>query len=220
MDKGLIERLASKVIMTNQSQRPRGPRRPRNNNNRSTPSGGNPNQAARPQQSNNPNQRPPQGGQPNASGGSSRAPFRRNRRRRSGRPLSPSQVVQKYLNLLEQHLINRRRYWEDFDRDEGRHRKRLEKNFFGTIEQLRRFEEKLDERQKDALLRHVERYRPDLTYSSNHELSPVADPVPYEGEFDDPHFTEDQEEAFKAYANDREETVGTIDDYLAYKAQK
>jgi hypothetical protein len=128
--------------------------------------------------------------------------------------------VQKYLNLLEQHLINRRKYWEDFDRDDGRHRKKLEKNFFASIEQLRKFEERLDGRQKAALLRHVERYRPDNTYSTNHALPFEAAPVAFEGEFEDPHFTEEQIEAFKAYAEDREESVGTIDDYLAYKAEK
>jgi hypothetical protein len=129
-------------------------------------------------------------------------------------------VVQKYLNLLEQHLTNRRKYWEDFDRDDGRHRKKLERNFFASIEQLRRFEEKLDGRQRAALLQHVERYNPDSTYSKNHELPFEAEKVSFEGEFEDPHFTEEQIEAFKAYAQDREETMGTMDDYVAYKAEK
>ncbi len=146
--------------------------------------------------------------------------FRRSRRRRSGRPLSPAQVVQKYLNLLEQHLVNRRKYFEYFNREDGRHRKRLERNFFGTIEQLRRFEEKLDGRQREALERHLERYRNDHTYSSNHQIDPKAEPVSFEGHFDDPHFTEAQHEAFKAYAEDREESSGSMADYEAYKASK
>jgi len=129
-------------------------------------------------------------------------------------------VVQKYLNLLEQHLVNRRKYFEYFNREDGRHRRRLEKNFFGTIEQLRRFEEKLDERQKEILLAHVERYRPDLTYSTNHNLPREAEPVPFQGDFDDPHVTELQKEARELWADDSEESSGSIEDYEAYKASK
>ena len=155
------------------------------------------------------------GNQGQAGGGQ-----RRSRRRRSGRPLSPAQVVQKYLNLLEQHLTNRRKYYEDFNRDEGRHRRRLEKNFFGTIEQLRRFEERLNPLQKEALLNHVERYRLDLTYSGNRSMPAMAEPVATEGDFQDPHITAAQMEAFVAYEKDREETSGTYADYEAYKASK
>lgn len=189
------------------------------------------------QNSNNRNRRPrrPGGGGPQnqgprgpgdgqnrqASGGQGQGGGqRRSRRRRSGRPLSPAQVVQKYLNLLEQHLTNRRKYYEDFNRDEGRHRRRLEKNFFGTIEQLRRFEERLNPLQKEALLNHVERYRLDLTYSGNRDMPAMAEPVATEGEFQDPHITPSQMEAFKAYEQDREETSGTYADYEAYKASK
>lgn len=218
--------------MNNPSRRYRGPRRPQNNSQgpqsgQASSQGQNQaqNRGPRPQNNNNrprPQTPPGQSAQGAQAGHSdSRSPNpRRPRRRRSGRPLSPAQVVQKYLNLLEIHLTNRRKYWEDYDRDEGRHRKKLERNFFASIEQLRRFEEKLDGRQRAALLRHVERYNPDNTYSKNHELPFEAEFVATDGEFEDPHFTEEQIEAFKAYAQDREETQGTMDDYLAYKAEK
>lgn len=163
--------------------------------------------------------RPPEAGSgENRSAGAPRRP--RRRRGGSSRPLSGPQVIQKYLNLLDQHMINRRKYFEYFDREEGRHRRRLEKNFFTSIEQLRRFEERLEPWQKELLKAHVDRYRLDLTYSGNHELSPVAEPAPLEGDFPDPHFKEEQVEAFTAYAEDREESVGTYDDYLQYKAAK
>lgn len=117
-------------------------------------------------------------------------------------------------------MVNRRKYFEYYDRDDGRHRRRLEKNFFASIEQLRRFEEKLEEWQKEHLKLHVDRYRLDVTYSSNRSISTDADPVTAEGEFDDPHFTELQKEAFALYAEDTEESSGTLDDYQAYKASK
>ena len=190
----------------NRNRRPRNDNPPRHG-------GGQQNQAPR-GQGNGQNRQQSSG---NASGGGGQ---RRSRRRRSGRPLSPAQVVQKYLNLLEQHLTTRRKYYEDFNRDEGRHRRRLEKNFFGTIEQLRRFEERLNPLQKEALLNHVERYRLDLTYSGNRDMPAMAEPVATEGDFQDPHLTPAQMEAFKAYEKDREETSGSYADYEAYKASK
>lgn len=197
--------------MRDNSRRHRRPRRPGGNG--GPPQGGGQGAAQPNQQA-----RAPQG--PGNSSEQRNQSFRRSRRRRSGRPLSPAQVVQKYLNLLEQHLTNRRKYYEFFNREDGRHRRRLEKNFFNTIEQLRRFEEKLDGRQREALQAHVERYRLDLTYSSNHQISPIPEPVERTGDFADPHFTPVQAEAFKLWADDKEESVGTIDDYLAYKASK
>lgn len=169
------------------------------------------------------------GGNPPAQGnqasGESRpagsAPRRRRRRGgNSGRPLSGPQVVQKYLNLLEQHITNRRKYFEFYDREEGRHRRRLEKNFFTSVEQLRRFEERLQDWQKEHLKLHVDRYRPDTTYTGNRSISTEAEPVSFEGQFEDPHFTETQQEAYVEYEKDTEESMGTYDDYLAYKATK
>jgi hypothetical protein len=171
--------------------------------------------------------RPPGGGQSNASSGEARgggsSSGRRPRRRRGGgssKPLTGPQVIQKYLNLLDQHIANRRKYFEQYDRDDGRHRKRLERNFFASVELLRRFEEKLQDWQREHLKLHVDGYRPDTTYTGNRSISTVADPVPFEGDFADPHFTETQKEAFVAYAEDKEESLGTIDDYLQYKASK
>ncbi len=117
-------------------------------------------------------------------------------------------------------MANRRKFFENYDRDDGRHRNRLERNFFASIEQLRKFEERLDENQKAALKAHVERYRLDLTYSKNHELPSEAELVSFEGDFQDPHFTSAQAAAFPLYQDDREESSGTMDDYLAYKASK
>lgn len=117
-------------------------------------------------------------------------------------------------------MANRRKYFEYYDREDGRHRRRLEKNFFASIEQLRRFEEKLESWQKEHLLKHTERYRLDTTYTGNRDISTIADPVSFEGDFEDPHFTEDQQEAYIAYAADKEESSGSMDDYQAYKTSK
>jgi hypothetical protein len=145
-------------------------------------------------------------------------------RRHRGRgitSLSGPQVVQKYLNLLEQHLNNRKKYFEYYDREQGRHRDKLESAFFESIEQLRRFEAKLEEWQWVFLKKNlVDRYKLDLTYSSNHSLNPVAERVDFQGHFEDPHFTENQKEAFSAYSQDQEESVGSYEEYLKYKQEK
>jgi hypothetical protein len=168
-------------------------------------------------QSSHEGQNRPQGGdhrQGPSHGSSSRG------RRGSGRVLTTNQVLVKYDNLLEQHLITRRKYYEYFNRVDDRQLYKLEKNFFDSIEHLRRFEANLEPWQREALeKRKTERYRLDLTYSNNRDWNPEeiakADFQPDENE--DPHFKESQKEAFEEYRDDTEESVGTYEDYLKLK---
>ncbi|MFL5785444.1 MAG: hypothetical protein ACJ76H_12575 [Bacteriovoracaceae bacterium] len=143
-------------------------------------------------------------------------------RNRHGRPLTSNQVLVKYDNLLEQHLITRRKYYEYFNRVDDRQLRRLEKNFYDSIEHLRRFEANLEPWQREALeKRKTERYTIDATYSLNRGLDPLA-PQPIEvtpEEIEDPHFKDSQKEAFEEYKEDQEESVGSYDDYLKYKGQ-
>lgn len=146
----------------------------------------------------------------------------RSRRGGSGRVLTTNQVLIKYDNLLEQHLITRKKYYEYFNRVDDRQLYKLEKNFFDSIEHLRRFEYNLEPWQREALeIRKTERYRMDLTYSNNRNWDPYEiaeagyDPDPHE----DPHFKESQKEAFEEYREDDEESVGTFEDYLKLKGQ-
>lgn len=143
-------------------------------------------------------------------------------RNRHGRPLTTNQVLVKYDNLLEQHLITRRKYYEYFNRVDDRQLRRLEKNFYDSIEHLRRFEANLEPWQREALeKRKTERYTIDATYSLNRGLDPLA-PQPVEvapEEIEDPHFKDSQKEAFAEYKEDDEESMGTYEDYLKYKGQ-
>ena len=143
-------------------------------------------------------------------------------RSRGGRVLTSNQVLVKYDNLLEQHLITRKKYYEYFNRVDERQLYKLEKNFYDSIEHLRRFEESLEPWQREALeKRKTERYRLDLTYSNNRGWNPEeiakADYQPDENE--DPHFKDSQKEAFEEYREDTEESVGTYEDYLKLKGQ-
>lgn len=167
-------------------------------------------------------QRPPQGPQSAARAENRNRTHQGSSRRRSGRVLTTNQVLVKYDNLLEQHLITRRKYYEYFNRVDDRQLRRLEKNFFDSIEHLRRFESNLEPWQREALeKRRTERYRLDLTYSNNRGWDPEeirkADFQPDENE--DPHFKDSQKEAFEAYKEDTEESEGSFEDYLKYKGQ-
>jgi len=126
----------------------------------------------------------------------------------------------KYDNLLEQHLITRRKYFEYFNRVDYRQLKKLEYNFYDSVEHLRRFEYNLEGWQRDVLeKRKTERYELDLTYSNNRGWNPEeiakADYQPDENE--DPHFKDSQKEAFAEYKADTEESTGTYEDYLKLK---
>lgn len=141
-------------------------------------------------------------------------------RSRSGRVLTTNQVLVKYDNLLEQHLITRRKYYEYFNRVDERQLIKLEKNFFDSIEHLRRFEANLEPWQREALeKRKTERYKLDLTYSKNRDWDPEV--IAKEGfapdENEDPHFKDSQREAFEEYKEDTEESEGTYEDYLKLK---
>ena len=175
-------------------------------------------------------QRPEGGGNRNAPGPRSPSGENRNRpqgsssrpRRQSGRVLTTNQVLVKYDNLLEQHLITRRKYYEYFNRVDERQLYKLEKNFFDSIEHLRRFEANLEPWQREALeKRKTERYKHDLTYSLNRGLNPDEKPEieVRPDEIEDPHFKESQKEAFEEYKEDTEESVGTFEDYLKLKGQ-
>lgn len=191
-----------------------GQRRRRHRGNR--PQGQQQNRGPRPEgQSGRPGgPRPPQGNRGQASSSRNRG--------RSGRVLTTNQVLVKYDNLLEQHLITRRKYYEYFNRVDERQLYKLEKNFYDSIEHLRRFEANLEPWQREALeKRKTERYKLDLTYSNNRGWNPEevaqADFQPDENE--DPHFKDSQKEAFEEYKEDTEESVGTYEDYLKLKGQ-
>lgn len=159
-------------------------------------------------------------GQQQSPRGEGQGPSRNRNRRGSGRVLTTNQVLVKYDNLLEQHLITRRKYYEYFNRVDDRQLYRLEKNFFDSIEHLRRFEANLEPWQREALeKRKTERYKLDLTYSNNRGWNPeeIAQAGFEPDENEDPHFKDTQREAFAEYKDDTEESEGSYEDYLKLK---
>lgn len=216
-------------------------RRPQNNNRRRPHHNNNPDRANRgPNPNPNPNASKeahagggprPQGqgqGQPGGGGGNNNRRRHNNNRNRphgQNRPQQSSgqntggfsldRIYEKYLNLLDQHLIARRKYHDLFYRAEPAQKVKLEKNFYNTLNDIRDFEDRLAPDVKDLFEKRNNGYQYDRTYTSNHEIPIEGDVVPGDLPPAEPHFLQSQIQA--DFQGDTEESVGTLDDYLKYK---
>ncbi|MFG1498985.1 hypothetical protein ABMA70_02165 [Halobacteriovorax sp. XZX-3] len=184
-------------------------------------SAANPNKAQQPQQGAN---KSAQSGQATNKKPSNKSSNRNRRRRGPSKNRRPNPqhlsgedfVIVKYFNLLEQHIMARRKYFDNFERVGEKQREKLERNFIETQKTFLAFKERLKEEDLKVFEEKFESLKMDLTYSSNHEL-PVGEVEPEvtEEEIEDPHYLQTQVEA--NYADDTEESVGSLEDYKAYK---
>lgn len=149
----------------------------------------------------------------------------KNKRRRNNRnnnnnnkkPLKDDEIILKYDNLMEQHLNARKKYFENYHRKDKRRVEKLERNFHKTALDVRAFERRLKPHQFEILEKKIDGYSPDLDYSqSSGELVVTDLPV---APFGDPHENQTQQ-ARPSYKDDTEESVGTMDDYEKYRAEK
>lgn len=178
-----------------QAQGGNNPRPPGQNNNQNQ----NNNNRRRPQHNNN---RPRPQGPANAP-------------RESGGQFNIERIYEKYLNLLDQHIIARRKYHDLFYRADPAQKNKLEKNFYNTLNDIREFENKLAPDVKTLFEKRNNGYQYDRTYTSNHEIPVEGDPVPADLPPAEPHYLQSQIAA--DYSGDTEESVGTAEDYLKYK---
>lgn len=138
------------------------------------------------------------------------------RRRRYGRPLSAAEQLQrKYLNLLINHNVARKKYYEYYYRSDTPQLNKLERHFYRTLDELREFENGLSQEQLSELQKARPELKLDLDYSNNHQLDPEHQVVELD-HYDDPHVLTSMSER-DSYANDEEESMGSMEDYLAYK---
>lgn len=124
-------------------------------------------------------------------------------------------IYEKYLNLLDQHLIARRKYHDLFYRADPAQKNKLERNFYNTLKDIRDFEDKLTAESRALFEKRNNGLKADNIYTTNHEINLEGDTPPPQSEWADPHFLQSQKIA--NYAEDKEESVGTADDYLKYK---
>lgn len=151
----------------------------------------------------------------NSNSGSSSKPKRNNSRNRRPKTLTPARIHQKYENLLEQHLIARKKFYEMHGRITGKQLEKVEFNYNKTMKALYEYENTLPkEWQKEVLQKKLELYPQDRQFSSTHELEPVGELEEVPEDFDI-HLLPTQTN--HDWSSDTEESSGTIEDYKAYK---
>lgn len=132
-----------------------------------------------------------------------------------GPQMHMEKLYEKYLNLLDQHLIARRKYHDLFFRADPNQKAKLERNFYNTINDVREFENKMTPEVRASFEKRNNGLAPDRIYTTNHELPIEGDKVSEDMEIIDPHLLQTQINS--DYKNDSEESMGSIEDYLKYK---
>lgn len=150
---------------------------------------------------------------------------RRHHRRntpRDNKSLTGFLVLKKHLNLIEAHNLARKKYFEFYHRANKQQLDKLERLFYQTLKALRDFEEGLTEEQIKVLQESGGYYPPDQAYSSRRDLTEKS----YLDEYlaneeiqntpSNIHVLESQA-GRQSFADDDEESVGTIEDYYQMK---
>ncbi len=197
-------------------RRPNNRRRNNKNRNRK-PSESNTVEASQTKRGTNPNRSNPNRSKKSGPKNSNKKKYN-NRRRKSGPKLTGEDyIAAKYFNLLEQHLNARKKYFENFKRVEKHIEQKLERNFVESQKALLSFKERLNEKDRAIYEAKYENLSLDLTYSKNHNIAPTEH---LEIKIDkddivDPHLLQTQISA--NFAEDTEESIGSLDDYKSYK---
>lgn len=124
-------------------------------------------------------------------------------------------LYMRHLELIEYHMQMRKKYYEQFYRGDERNRKRLERDFFKSIETLRNFESNIPAHQKERFNKLLNRYPLEKTYTENHHL-PIEGTIQEQEQILDPHVNMNQLNR-PSYKEDREESVGALLDYQKIK---
>ena len=162
-------------------------------------------------------------------GGSSlRSRTRRNRPRKFFNASESEKFLKTYESLIKNHNDRRRIYFDNYHKG-GHHRQRkLELAFFDAVENLRAFEDKITETQRKLVEKNKWiLYGEDRTYSKNRSLtvapecqeeqkppSPSSSP---DETYEDP-MTSPVQLKRKSFKDDREESLGTMEDYTNYRS--
>ena len=179
---------------------------------------------------NNRNRRPRRksGGKPNTkpkmdAAGEQKGTGSPNRKRKSNsnrkpKALTPAKVLLKYENLMEQYIQTRNKLFHLFGREKKQKQlEKVQRNYDKSLNDLRSYENKLNDWQKEVLDKKINAYPEDREYSKNHDLEPSGDIVSFTGEFEDPHLLPTQKA--ENWAEDTEESSGSMEDYQKYKEE-
>ena len=142
-------------------------------------------------------------------------PNNNNQQRTDNRSPLIDRIYEKYQNLLEQHLIARKKFHDLFYRADLPQKNKLERLFYSTLKELRDFEGRLNPMERELFEKRNNGLTKDLTYSTlNSEALEASTQVVADGPAD-PHYMQSQKAV--SYKEDKEESVGSKADYEKYK---
>jgi hypothetical protein len=162
--------------------------------------------------SNNPNNN---SGNKKSNNSKRRRNYSRNRNKTNNRLTGIDYISTKYLNLLEQHIQARKKYYENFDRVNSKTRTKLEKNFVESQKAFLDFKKRLKPEELELYEKRYESLKVDTNYSDTHQLTAAEKVGVSTDDIVDPHLLRTQIEA--SYKEDTEESVGSYEDYKKYK---
>lgn len=126
--------------------------------------------------------------------------YRKNKN--SSQKLSPSKEVQKYQNLFDQYLNARKKYFEKFSVVGIKQEIDLERKYNDHRNNLKKFEKNLSDEAKTTLGISEFTGNKDIEFEENISIR-------------SPHELKSQKES--DFSNDKEESSGSMEDYLKYK---
>ena len=192
-------------------------RRPRRNNKKKSASNKNANRSQNKNNNNSGNSnRQAQGKKKHHSKNNNRRRFYK-KRKPTVKLTGEDYIAAKSFNLLEQHLNARKKYFENFNLVDKKTQDKLEHNFVESQKTFLAFKERLNDKDKKIYEEKFEGLKLDLTYSQNRDISPTEhlEITVSKDDIEDPHYLESQKAG--DFSDDTEESIGTLDDYKAYK---
>lgn len=161
----------------------------------------------------------PQAQQASASNAPAKKKKRNNNNNRKPKALTPAKVLIKYDNLMEQYILMRKKFFDLFGREKKEKQlEKVKKGYEKSLEDLRSYETKLNDWQKEVLDKKINAYPEDRHYTTSNNIDPAGDIVAFTGDFEDPHLLSSQKS--ENWAADTEESSGTYADYEKYKADR
>ena len=141
------------------------------------------------------------------------------RHQRRARPrMSQTKLLEKaekgHLNLLEEHLQARKKYFDFFHRADPKQLLKLKNNFYRSLEKLRQFEASIGPELKKYFVAKLDGFKRDTVYSERRKGT-ATEILPSAQGAANPHFLPSQMR--DSGAPDTRESTGTLEDYLNYK---
>lgn len=135
------------------------------------------------------------------------------------RPHGQQDLFHRRLDLLRQHNEARKSYYENYNLVDEHLKKKLERKFYQTLEQLRKLESYIYHKHRHIYNRLCNPDKHDTTYSNNHEIDLEKEQereIPPFQEESHIHISEAQLQR-PDYKDDEEESVGSMEDYKKLK---